>query len=64
MQGEPIVIGDQVDRNSKVTEPEIGNVKIFDQKAFSILNSGQLNLNQTSDIMNILNLPLRPILWR
>ena len=27
-------------------------------------NSGQLNLNQTSDVMNILNLPLRPILWR
>ena len=35
VQGEPIVIGDQVDRNSKVTEPVIGNVKIFAQKAFS-----------------------------
>ena len=36
VQGEPIVIGDQVDRNSKVTEPVIGNVKIFAQKAFSL----------------------------
>ena len=33
VQGEPIVIGDQVDRNSKVTEPVIGNVKIFSQNA-------------------------------
>ena len=36
VQGEPIVIGDQVDRNSKVTEPVIGNVRIFGQKAFSL----------------------------
>ena len=36
VQGKPIVIGDQVNRNSKVTEPVIGNVKIFAHKAFSL----------------------------